>query len=71
MLSKLLRHGNSQAVIIPAKFLRKLSIKKGEKVELRFEFDKAQIVLTFPEARQLSLEVGRAVRSPRQRNKEK
>lgn len=57
MQTKLLRHGNSSAVIIPAAFLKDLSVKKGDKVELLVDYPKARVTLTFPEARQLRLVV--------------
>lgn len=57
MLVKILRHGHSQAIIIPAKFLKDFSIKKGETVELDFDYDKGRIILTFSAARQLRLGV--------------
>ena len=63
MQSKLLRHGHSSAVIIPAEFLRKLSLKKGDRVEMNFEYGSARIVLSFPEARQLRLAVDRPKKS--------
>lgn len=59
MQSKLLRHGHSSAVIVPAEFLRKLSIKKGDRVEMKFEYGPAKVILSFPEARQMRLEVGK------------
>ena len=62
MQSKLLRHGHSSAVIIPAEFLRKLSIKKGDHVEMNFEYGSGRVILSFPEARQLRLEVGKAAK---------
>lgn len=62
MKSKLLRHGHSSAVIIPAQFLRKLSLKKGDRVEMKFEYGSASIILGFPDSRQLRLPVGRALR---------
>jgi antitoxin component of MazEF toxin-antitoxin module len=57
MRSKLLRHGNSSAVIIPAAFLKGLSVKRGDKIELYVDYSKARITITFPEARQLRLVV--------------
>lgn len=57
MQSKLLRHGHSNAVIIPAPFLKKLSLKKGDRVEMRFDYEAARVVLSFPDARQLRLAV--------------
>lgn len=57
MMAKLLRHGHSHAVIIPAKFLKDLSIKKGDGVRLDFDYGKSRIVLTFIQVRQLRLGV--------------
>jgi len=57
MQSRLLRHGNSSAVIVPAVFLKSLSVKRGDRVEISVDYPKARITITFPEARQLRLVV--------------
>jgi len=53
-----LRHGHSSAIIIPAKFLKSLGINRGDPVSLRFDYNRGQVVLFFPQSRQLRFEVG-------------
>ncbi|MCL5003728.1 MAG: AbrB/MazE/SpoVT family DNA-binding domain-containing protein [Patescibacteria group bacterium] len=62
MESTLHRYGNSHAVVIPALFLRQLNIKRGDRIILKIDFNKASVNLFFPDARQLPLSVPAAVR---------
>ncbi len=52
---KILRTGNSLAITLPAKFIRTLGVKAGDKVEVSFSFDQTSVTYVFKEARQLSL----------------
>ena len=55
MESKIIRCGNSSAVIINGKFMRGLGLKRGDRVEIEYDEEKGLMVVSFPGARQLSL----------------
>lgn len=52
---KILKVGNSLAVIIPAEIIQSLSLKVGDRVKLNVDTKKSKLTLTFPGARQLPL----------------
>lgn len=55
MESKIIRCGNSSAVIVSGKFIRNLGLQKGDKIEVKYYEEKGIMVVSFPGARQLSL----------------
>ena len=55
MESKIIRCGNSSAVIINGRFMRNLSLKRGDRIEVKYYEEKGIMVVSFPGARQLSL----------------
>ena len=55
MESKIIRCGNSSAVIVQGKFMRSLGLKRGDRVEIVYDEEKGTMRVSFPGARQLSL----------------
>ena len=55
MERKIIRCGNSSAVIVSGKFMRDLGLKKGDIIEVKYYEEKGIMVVSFPGARQLSL----------------
>lgn len=55
MKQKIIKAGNSLAVVVPSKFVKKLGIRKGDYVELHLHVSKNKIVYTFSGVQQLSL----------------
>jgi len=55
MESKIIRCGNSSAVIVNGKFMRNLGLKRGDKIEVKYYEEKGIMVVSFPGARQLRL----------------
>ena len=55
MKHKVIRTGNSKAVVIPADFAQSVGVKIGDEVSLKPEPEKARIVYTFKGAKQLKL----------------
>jgi len=49
------RTGNSYAVVIPAKFVRRTGIQSGDPVEVTINYEEGKITYTFPSIRQLNL----------------
>lgn len=54
-VQKVVRTGNSLAITLPAKFIRTLGVKAGDKVEVSYSFDQTSVTYVFREARQLTL----------------
>ena len=55
MKHKVIRTGNSKAVVIPADFAQSVGVKIGDEVAVRPEPEKGRIVYTFRGAKQLKL----------------
>ncbi len=55
MKHRVIRTGNSKAVVIPADFAQSVGVKIGDEVTVRPEPDKGRIVYTFRGAKQLKL----------------
>jgi len=53
---KIIRTGNSVAVTLPAKFVKVLSLKAGDLVEIKVNYIRGEVVFRFPSARQLPLD---------------
>ena len=56
MRQKIIKAGNSLAVVVPAKFIKRLGIRKGDWVELKLQISRNKIIYTFSGVQQLSLE---------------
>lgn len=54
-INSVLKTGNSLAVVVPAKFVKKVGIKPGDKVKISLKPHRGQITYTFLNVRQLSL----------------
>lgn len=52
---KILKTGHSAAVVVPAGFMRALSLKIGDRAEVKLSFEKGAITYRFPNSRQLRL----------------
>ncbi len=52
---KVIRTGNSKAVVIPADFAQSVGVKIGDEVSVKPEPEKGRIVYTFRGAKQLKL----------------
>lgn len=50
-----IRTGNSLAVVVPAKFVKKAGVKPGDKVKLSINLHQGKITYEFINVRQLSL----------------
>ena len=50
-----IKTGNSLAVVVPAKYVKKVGIKPGDKVKVTLKPHKGKITYEFINARQLSL----------------
>ena len=50
-----IKTGNSLAVVVPAKFVKRAGVKAGDKVKVTLKLQKGQIVYEFINIRQLSL----------------
>lgn len=55
MKHKVIRTGNSKAVVIPAEFAQSVGVKIGDEVRVKTEPEKGRIVYTFKGAKQLKL----------------
>ena len=55
MKQKIMRVGNSLGVTVPAKFVKAVGIKVGDRVRVKSKLDTGQIIYTFKGAKQLSL----------------
>lgn len=55
MKHRVIRTGNSKAVVVPADFAQSVGVKIGDKVTVRPEPEKGRIVYTFRGAKQLKL----------------
>lgn len=55
MESRIVRCGNSKAVIVNSKFLKALGLKKGDPVIVKYDETKGVMTVRFPGARQLRL----------------
>ncbi len=55
MESKIIRCGNSCAVIINSKFMKGLGSKKGDPITVKYDKEKGVMTVSFPGSRQLSL----------------
>jgi len=55
MKQKLLRTGNSLAVVVPAVFAKHMGLKAGDDVDVLFDAHKNQVIYTFKGIMQLPL----------------
>lgn len=55
MEGKVIRCGNSSVIVINSRFMRKLGLQRGDRVELSYNEESGTILVTFPGVRQLSL----------------
>ena len=55
MKHKVIRTGNSKAVVVPADFADSVGVKIGDEVSVKSEPEKGRIVYTFRGAKQLKL----------------
>lgn len=55
MRQKVIRAGNSTAVTVPAKFVKRVGIKVGDKVEVSTNIEKGEVLYKFSGVRQLAL----------------
>jgi len=54
-VNSVVKTGNSIAVVVPAKFAKKVGIRPGDKVQVEVDLEKGRITYTFLNIRQLSL----------------
>jgi antitoxin component of MazEF toxin-antitoxin module len=55
MKQKIIKTGNSLAVVVPSGFVNTVGIKRGQKVEVKILPESGQVVYTFSGAKQLSI----------------
>lgn len=55
MPQKILKTGNSLAVVVPADFVKSLGVKAGDEVKVLFKPEKAEVLYKFSGAVQLPL----------------
>jgi antitoxin component of MazEF toxin-antitoxin module len=55
MLKKVIKTGNSLAVVIPSSFVKSLSIKKGDTAKIDIDKSENQMTIRFSGVSQLSL----------------
>lgn len=55
MRQKIIRTGNSLAVVIPSKFVDTIGLRAGQDVEVRVNPEAGQVVYTFSGAKQLAI----------------
>jgi len=55
MLQKIFRTGNSLAVSMPSRLVKSLGLKAGEHVDLKINYLKKTVHLTFPDSGQMTL----------------
>jgi antitoxin component of MazEF toxin-antitoxin module len=53
--NKVIKTGNSLAVVVPAKFVNRAGIKAGDNVKVTIKLDQGRVVYDFINIRQLSL----------------
>ncbi|MBI4066919.1 AbrB/MazE/SpoVT family DNA-binding domain-containing protein [Candidatus Gottesmanbacteria bacterium] len=59
MAQKVIKTGNSLAVVIPSKITKVMGIKRGDSVKIKSISERANIILSFPKLMQLPLSLGR------------
>lgn len=55
MTQKIIRTGNSAAVVVPADFIRNIGVKIGDEVKVETRPEKAVVIYTFKGTHQLPL----------------
>lgn len=55
MRHKVIRAGNSTAVTVPAKFVRRVGVRIGDDVEVETDIEKGEVTYKFSGVRQLAL----------------
>lgn len=55
MSQKIIRTGNSLAVVVPSRFVKNVGIKAGQDVEVNIVPEEGKVVYTFTGAKQLSI----------------
>jgi len=55
MLQKIFRSGNSLAITLPSRLVKSLGLKAGEHVNLKINFMKKTVSLSFPDSGQMTL----------------
>ncbi len=55
IINRVVRTGNSIAVVVPAKFARKTGIRSGDKVDVSIDYESGSITYKFLSIRQLNL----------------
>lgn len=53
--SRIIRCGNSSAVVVRSEFMRALNLKRGDLVRIKYDEQKGLMSIHFPAARQLRL----------------
>ncbi len=56
MGQKIIKTGNSLAVVVPAGFIKAVGIKAGQEATVKINLEKGQVVYTFSGVHQLSIE---------------
>lgn len=54
-MAKIIKAGNSLAITIPAKFIKKIGAKLGDEVTVNTKPEKGKLVVSFKNMRQLPL----------------
>ena len=55
MHQKIIKTGNSLAVVVPSKFVNTVGVKPGQDVEVKLVPESGQVIYTFSGAKQLSI----------------
>jgi len=55
IIKRVVRTGNSLAVVVPAKFVQKTGIQSGDKVDVNIDYQAGTITYKFLTVRQLNL----------------
>jgi bifunctional DNA-binding transcriptional regulator/antitoxin component of YhaV-PrlF toxin-antitoxin module len=55
MRQKVIKAGNSTAVTVPSKFVKRIGVKIGDTVEVKTDLEKGQVKYIFSGIRQLAL----------------
>jgi antitoxin component of MazEF toxin-antitoxin module len=55
MRQKIIKTGNSLAVVVPSNFVKTVGVQSGQEVEVRLVPEAGQVVYTFSGAKQLSI----------------
>lgn len=56
-MQKVIRTGNSLAVVIPSRFVRTVGVKSGDYVTVNTQPEEGKITVLFPTMRQLALKL--------------